>query len=74
MNSITDCDIAIRKYLYSNIVIAGGNSTIKGFDERLGTEIGRLAPSKAKIYVVAPPNRIESAWIGGSILGCLATF
>ncbi len=55
-------------------MIAGGNSTIKGFDERLGTEIGRLAPSKAKIYVVAPPNRIESAWIGGSILGCLATF
>ena len=45
-----------------------------GIAERVTKEIGELAPSSAKIKVVAPPERKYSVWIGGSILASLSTF
>ena len=45
-----------------------------GISERLSKEVTELAPPKMKIKVVAPPERIYSAWIGGSILSALSTF
>jgi len=36
--------------------------------------VRRLAPRDTRIKIWAPPDRILSTWIGGSILASLATF
>ncbi len=45
-----------------------------GFGDRLLDEVKSLAPPSVKIKISAPPERIYSTWIGGSILASLATF
>jgi len=73
-NSIEKCDIDIRKDLYANIVLSGGNTLIPGIADRLKKEIISLAPPSMKVNVIAPPEREFSTWIGGSILASLSTF
>jgi actin beta/gamma 1 len=68
-DSICRCDCDIRRDLYANIVLAGGNTMFDGFAERIEKELIRLAPATMDIKVVAPPNRKDAAWFGGSILG-----
>ena len=73
-NSIQKCDIDLRKDLYGNIVLSGGNTLFKGISERITKEISNLAPSLMKIKIISPAERKYSAWIGGSILASLSTF
>ncbi len=42
--------------------------------ERLWQEIKTLTPSNGRIKVLAPPERLYSVWLGGSILASLSTF
>lgn len=72
--SIQKADPDIRKDLYANILLAGGNSLIHAFGDRLSKDISNSAPSTAKVKVTAPDERKYSAWIGGSLLSTLATF
>ena len=72
--SIMKCDMDIRKHMYSNIVLSGGNMMFPGIDERMVKEITALAPPTVKVNVIAPPERKYSVWIGGSILASLSTF
>jgi actin, other eukaryote len=73
-NSISKCEIDVRKDLYSNIVLSGGTTMYNGIAERLTKEVVSLAPSAMKIKVVAPAERKYSVWIGGSILSSLSSF
>ncbi|CAI7735149.1 unnamed protein product, partial [Closterium sp. NIES-53] len=73
-NSIMKCDEGIRKDLYSNIVLSGGTTLIPGIAERMTKEVTQLAPATNYIKVVAPPERKNSAWIGGSMYASLSTF
>ncbi|KAK0647041.1 actin family [Cercophora newfieldiana] len=73
-NSIMKCDPDIRKELYGNIVLSGGNSMFPGLADRMHKEMAALAPSSMGVRVIAPPERKYSAWIGGSILASLSTF
>jgi len=73
-DSISKCDIDIRKDLYSNVVLSGGTTMFQGIDVRLTEELAKLTPKTAKIKIVAPPERKYSVWIGGSILSSLSTF
>lgn len=75
-SSIQKTDIEIRKDLYSNIVLSGGNTLFQGLPERLTREIQRLTPSAAsnKVKVVALPERKYATWIGASILSSLSNF
>ena len=72
-NSIMKCDVDIRNDLYANTVLSGGTTTFRGFADRMQREISALAPSM-QINIIAPPERIYSVWIGGSILASLSTF
>ncbi len=49
---------------------------LPGCQDRLSAEIMALAPESLhrRIKVVAPPERMISAWIGGSIIASLSTF
>jgi len=68
------CDEDIRKDLFSNIVLAGGNSSFPGIGERMTKELTAKAPSKMKVNVLAPPECKYSVWIGGSVLASRSTF
>jgi len=73
-NSILKCDIDFRKNLWGDVVVAGGTTMLPGFADRLMKELVNLAPSTMRVKVIAPPERKDSVWIGGSILSSLSTF
>ena len=68
------CNIDVRKDLYANIILSGGNTMFTGIGDRLSKEVKKLAPSNIKVKVIASPERKFSSWIGGSILASLSTF
>ncbi|KAK3102959.1 hypothetical protein FSP39_015277 [Pinctada imbricata] len=73
-NSIMNCDIDIRRDMYSNVVLSGGSTMFPGIGDRMKREMESVCPSSMKVKVVAAPERKYSVWIGGSILGSLSTF
>jgi centractin len=74
VNSIKKSDIDLRSVLYEQIVLAGGSTLFPGFGDRLLYEVRQRAPAHTRIRISAPPDRIHSAWVGGSILASLSTF
>jgi actin-related protein len=72
--TITKCDIDVRRELFANIVLSGGTTMFPGFAERLTKELTALVPHGLKIKIIAAPERKYSVWIGGSILASLQTF
>ena len=73
-NSIMNCDIDIRRDLYSNVVMSGGSTMFPGIADRMKKELDAIVPSSNKVKVIASPERKYSVWIGGSILASLSTF
>lgn len=67
------CDNDVRKDLFANIILSGGSTLFEGMGERLWQEIHNLTPN-GRIKVLAPPERLYSVWLGGSILASLSTF
>eukprot|EP00899_Mesostigma_viride_P016670 jgi/Mesvir1/25003/Mv16959-RA.1 len=74
MDSIALADLDLRRLLYSTIVLSGGSTMFRGFGSRLLAEAKAGAPKGLKIRIFAPPERVHSTWIGGSILSSLTTF
>jgi centractin len=74
VDAVQRADLDLRRSLYGNIVLSGGATLTKGFGERLLGEVQRLAMRDMKLKISAPPERIYSTWIGGSILAGLSTF
>ena len=74
VQSIMKCKPELRKDLFANIVLAGGNTLYEGLRERLEDEIRALAEDGMEVKVVAPVARKYSGWIGGSILASLPEF
>ncbi len=72
--AITECDVDLRRDLYSNIVLSGGSTMFPGLKERLHKELTELVPETMEVKIIAPPERRYSVWIGGSILSSLKTF
>ncbi|KAI8915981.1 actin-like protein [Gorgonomyces haynaldii] len=73
-DAINRVDLDLRASLYSNIVLSGGTTLLKGFGDRLLQEVKKQAMRDVKIKIFAPPERTYSTWIGGSILAGLGTF
>eukprot|EP00727_Mastigamoeba_balamuthi_P012718 m51a1_g8069 putative actin (288) ;mRNA; r:167938-168940 len=74
LESINRCDVDLRKDLYNNVVLSGGATLTRGLPERLMKELRALVPPSMRVNVIAPPERLHSVWIGGSILASLSTF
>lgn len=55
-------------------MLSGGTTLIKGFGDRLLSEVKKQANKDIKIKIFAPPERKYSTWIGASILASLSTF
>ena len=74
--SIQQCDIELRRSLYSNILACGGSTLFSNFAGRLQKEMVTLTPAavKSTVKVIAPPERRYIGWIGGSVLTSLSEF
>ena len=70
---IMKSDISLRKYLYNNILLVGGNTMFEGIAERMLIELSLLTPGLS-IKVRAPPDRKYSSWIGGAMLASMSDF
>lgn len=70
---ISKVDDDIRNQLATNIVLAGGSTMFPGYADRIIHDLSELLPEQS-VNVVANQDRIESAWIGGSILASVGTF
>jgi actin-like protein 6A len=76
-DAISKADLEIKKELYSNIFLCGGNTLFSGFAERFQKQITNTNKQTFKIKIITHPSNTErkfSAWIGGSILSSLGTF
>jgi actin-like protein 6A len=77
--SIMRCDADIRKDLFMNTILSGGNTMFPDLAKRFERELQAKAPSNVK---VKPPISAQalttekkySTWIGGSILASLGSF
>lgn len=74
IESIMKSDIDLRRSLFSSIVLCGGCTMFKGFGKLLLDEITKKAPPEIGIRISAPPKRLTSAWVGGSLLASLPSF
>jgi actin-related protein len=74
--SVMRCEENIRKDMYNNIVLCGGNTMFQGIDQRLNNELNDLLPQTANfnINIIAPPNRNFISFIGASILASYSQF
>lgn len=73
MNSIKKCTPERQADLLSNVLLAGGTTMVRGFSERIKKELHRMEPA-SKVGILASPTRINSAWLGGSIVASLNSF
>ena len=70
------CDVDMRSTLVGNIIVCGGGSLLSGLSERINIEFSKLSNyGRVRIHIGNGANeRRFGAWIGGSILGSLASF
>uniref|UniRef100_A0A3P8Z6K9 Actin like 7A n=1 Tax=Esox lucius TaxID=8010 RepID=A0A3P8Z6K9_ESOLU len=73
MNCINKCDINLKSDMLHNILICGGSTMFRGFQERLRSELNQIAPF-GETSVVASAERKNAVWLGGSILASLSSF
>ena len=75
-DAITKTDIDIRKDLFSNILVCGGNTLFPNFPERLQKQLNS-SKMQARWKIISHQSNTEkkfASWIGGSILSSLGTF
>ncbi len=60
--------------MYSNIVLCGGNTLLRGFPQRLKREMRSLVPHSVKVNVITSDDQSHLAWYGGSIISDMSTF
>ena len=76
-DAISKADLEIKKDLYSNIFLCGGNTLFSGFPERFQKQISNINKQIYKLKIITHPSNTErkfATWIGGSILSSLGTF
>ena len=73
-NSVNNVDIELRKKLYENILLSGGNTSIKGISSKVFFELKKLVNQNMKIKIHSPKNPHLLSWIGGNIISELEIF
>ena len=74
VESIQKSDVDIRRELFSNIILTGGTTMIKGFNDRVQKQLPEISPQNIRVKVLSSNERRFQPWIGGSILSSLGSF
>ena len=67
-NVIQKCDDDIRRDLYSNIILSGGNTKFKGFKKRFSLEFKELVPIYRTFEVSDVEDKIKAVWEGAKLI------
>jgi actin-related protein len=73
-DSVATAPHYLETTLLENVVLGGGNTLLRGLEQRVQREIAALAPPSVRASCVAFPERGLAAWIGASIWGCSTAF
>ncbi len=73
-NSINSCDVDLKRDLFKNIILSGGNTMIDGLSTRLKMELDKMVPQNIEVKIDSKAHRKFLVWIGGSILTSIPTF
>lgn len=68
IDSIQSLPKKLHPFLYSNIILTGGNANISGFKERVQRGVRSMCPSNFKVDVFLPDEPTLYAWYGGKKL------
>eukprot|EP00475_Leptophrys_vorax_P011744 TRINITY_DN1826_c0_g1_i1.p1 TRINITY_DN1826_c0_g1~~TRINITY_DN1826_c0_g1_i1.p1 ORF type:complete len:367 (+),score=70.31 TRINITY_DN1826_c0_g1_i1:1644-2744(+) len=63
-----------KNSLWKNIVLAGGNTQLPGFAQRLHKELTAMKPDTPKIKIIENQSKDYGVFLGGSIFTCLSQF
>ena len=64
--SVMNSPMDFRVPLFNNIVLAGGTTMLRGFDDRLKNELTAKVQATIPINVESPPERKYSVFLGGA--------
>ena len=70
-NSIQKCDDALKSEMFGNIVISGGNTNFKGFNNRFLLEMKKKVRDEFEIKIHDVEDKIRAAWQGANILSMM---
>ena len=76
IDSIEKSNPEIKKDIVSNVLLCGGNSLMKGFQERMEEKLSEDLPNELSksFRLLAGVERKYFCWIGGSILSSMSNF
>uniref|UniRef100_A0A7S1AUT6 Actin n=1 Tax=Noctiluca scintillans TaxID=2966 RepID=A0A7S1AUT6_NOCSC len=73
--SISKCDIDVRRTLLNNVVLSGGSTMFPGFSERLAKDLREKAPTAAqaniKVVQTRDQNQKYAVWSGAQVFASL---
>nr|XP_033780579.1 actin-like [Geotrypetes seraphini] len=72
-SSILKAPETFRSKTLYRVALSGGSTMFPCFPERIRNELVSLAPEDYHFQVMASPRRINSTWLGGSILASLSS-
>jgi actin-related protein len=74
-NSIQSVNDQTQKLILNNIILAGGNCSFDGINERMTLELSKIFPNeKIRCVKVSKEEKEIMNWIGASIVGSLTTY
>ena len=72
--SIRKCENEIRREMFANVILSGGNTLLTNFINRINKELLVLAPNSIKTKIMSSKNRNCLSWTGGAVVSSLTTF
>ena len=74
INSVNGFDIQLRRNMFQNIILFGGNTKFEGIQQRISKEIKKLAPKHTKIKILTFPKISNPVIQGGIFVSSLNSF
>lgn len=69
--SVMKSEMDLRRTMWRNIVLSGGNTMFEGLQIRLKNELTKISPKSVDVKVDAMKNRKYCVWIGSAVLANL---
>ena len=74
INSVNGFDIQLRRNIFQNIILFGGNTMFKGIQTRINKEIKKLTPKHTKIKILTFPKINNPVIKGGIFISSFSSF
>ena len=71
---INKTDMSVKKTMWESVILSGGSTMFKGMQDRMKSELKKLAPGTCSVSVFASQDRQYSNWKGAAVLSELASF